>query len=72
METNGDTTEEEKGAVAPLYHFVESNAEELSSIVSSLPHVCGELRPSEKATEKFTGICACVPCTHQIVYVVVT
>ena len=39
----------------PLDHFAES--EELSSIVSTLPHVCGELRSSENAIERFTGTC---------------
>ena len=46
---------EEEGLTCgtPLDHFAESK--ELSSIVSTLPHVCGELRPSENAIEKFTG-----------------
>ena len=57
--------EEEGGLTCgtPLDHFAE--CEELSAIVSSLPHVCEELRPSENATEKFTStyhICASIWC----------
>lgn len=37
----------------PLDHFAES--EELLSIVSTLPQVCGEMRASENAIERFTG-----------------
>ena len=48
MEEEADVT-----CGTPLDHFAESK--ELSSIVSTLPHVCGELRPSENATEKFIG-----------------
>ena len=47
--------EEDLTCGTPLDHFAES--EELSSIVSTLPHVCGELRLSENATEKFTSTC---------------
>lgn len=36
-----------------LDHFAEN--EELVSIISTLPQVCGEMRPSENAIEKFTG-----------------
>ena len=46
--------EEDLTCGTPLDHFAESK--ELSSIVSTLPQVCGELRPSENAIEKFTGM----------------
>lgn len=36
-----------------LDHFAES--EELLSVVSMLPVVCGEMRPTENAVEKFTS-----------------
>ena len=47
-----------------LDHFAES--EELSAIVSRLPDVCGEMRPSENAVEKFTG--ATKLCTLHVAY----
>ncbi len=64
---------EEEGPVTcgtPLDHFAESK--ELSSIVSTLPNVCGELRPSENTIEKFTGtllqlrytFCISTPCGY--------
>lgn len=50
-----ETREEEEDITrgTPLDHFAES--EELSAIISTLPQVCGELRPSENAIERFTG-----------------
>ena len=37
-----------------LDHFAEN--EELISIISTLPQVCGDMRPSENAIESFTGM----------------
>ena len=51
METSKEEEDITRGT--PLDHFAES--EELSSIISTLPQVCGELRPSENAIERFTG-----------------